>query len=239
MTATIALMTMNTPVRAITGVRSDSPCSTSWTRSVGVAVSAMPVDYPLRPVLNHYDRPVPDALWFTDEPEACELLARDPFALLVGFAIDQQVPVQKAFAGPLALKRRLGTLEPAKLARTDLEAAFREKPAIHRFPGAMATRVRDLAAVVADEYGGDASRIWRESADSDDLRRRLSALPGFGEMKVKAISAVLANRFGVDLARSIAPSHPTLGDVDSPQALLDYQAAKRAHKAAMRAGSNA
>ena len=184
---------------------------------------------------NDYDRRVPDALWFTDEPEACELLARDPFALLVGFAIDQQVPVQKAFAGPLVLERRVGTLDPAKLAGTDLEAAFREKPAIHRFPGAMATRVRDLAAVVADEYGGDASRIWREAADGDDLRRRLSALPGFGEMKVKALSAVLAKRLGVELARPLAPSHPTLGDVDSPQALLDYQAAKRAHKAAMRA----
>jgi len=181
---------------------------------------------------------MPDALWFTDEPEACELIARDPFALLVGFAIDQQVPVQKAFAGPLALKRRVGTLEPTKLAATDLEPAFREKPAIHRFPGAMATRVRDLAAVVADEYGGDASRIWRESADSSDLRRRLAALPGFGEMKVKALSAVLAKRFGVEQARDLAPKHPTLGDVDSPQALADYQAAKRAHKAAMRAAGS-
>ena len=174
-----------------------------------------------------------DALYFTDEPEACELLARDPFALL-GFAIDQQVPVQKAFAGPLTLKRRVGTLDPAKLAATDLEQAFREKPAIHRFPGAMAGRVRELAAVVADEYGGDASRIWREAADSADLRRRLEALPGFGKMKVAGIAAVLARRFGVDQAEPLAPSHPCLGDVDSPQALADYQAAKRAHKAALR-----
>jgi len=177
---------------------------------------------------------VTDALYFTDEPEACELLARDPFALLVGFAIDQQVPVQKAFAGPLTLKRRVGTLDPAKLAATDLEQAFREKPAIHRFPGAMAGRVRELAAVVADEYGGDASRIWREAADSADLRRRLEALPGFGKMKVAGIAAVLARRFGVDQAEPLAPSHPCLGDVDSPQALADYQAAKRAHKAALR-----
>jgi len=176
---------------------------------------------------------VTDALYFTDEPEACELLARDPFALL-GFAIDQQVPVQKAFAGPLTLKRRVGTLDPAKLAATDLEQAFREKPAIHRFPGAMAGRVRELAAVVADEYGGDASRIWREAADSADLRRRLEALPGFGKMKVAGIAAVLARRFGVDQAEPLAPSHPCLGDVDSPQALADYQAAKRAHKAALR-----
>jgi uncharacterized HhH-GPD family protein len=181
---------------------------------------------------------VPDALYFTDEPEACELLARDPFALLVGFAIDQQVPVQKAFAGPLALKRRVGTLEPARLATTDLEPAFREKPAIHRFPGSMAGRVRELAAVVAEDYGGDASRIWREAANTEDLRRRLEALPGFGPMKVTTLASVLAKRYGVEQAWALAPSHPTLGDVDSPQALADYQAAKRAHKAAMRAADN-
>ncbi len=175
------------------------------------------------------------ALYFTDDPEACELLARDPFALLVGFAIDQQVSVQKAFAGPLVLKQRLGTLEPRKLAALDLEPAFREKPAIHRFPGSMAGRVRGLAAVVAEEYGGDASRIWSEAASADDLRRRLAALPGYGPMKVTALGSVLAKRLGVKVAAPLVPSHPTLGDVDSPQALLDYQAAKRAHKAAMRA----
>jgi uncharacterized HhH-GPD family protein len=174
-------------------------------------------------------------LYFTDEPEACELLAEDPFALLVGFAIDQQVSVQKAFAGPLALKRRVGTLEPAALASLDLDDAFREKPAIHRFPGAMAARVRELASVVAEEYGGDASRLWREAADSDDLRRRLSTLPGFGPMKVTSLGAVLAKRFDVAVAAPLVPSHPTLGDVDSPEALADYQAAKREHKARLRA----
>jgi uncharacterized HhH-GPD family protein len=181
---------------------------------------------------------VPDRLYFTDEPEACELIARDPFALLVGFAIDQQVPVQKAFAGPLALKRRVGTLEPRTLARRDLEAAFREKPAIHRFPAAMAARVRELASVVTEEYGGDASRIWRDAADTQDLKRRLGGLPGFGPMKVAAVSAVLARQFGVEAAAELAPSHPTLGDVDSPQALANYQAAKRAHKAALRAAQS-
>ncbi len=178
-----------------------------------------------------------ERLYFTDDPEACELLARDPFALLVGFAIDQQVPVQKAFAGPLALKRRVGTLEPAKLAALDLEEAFRERPAIHRFPGSMAGRVRELAAVVAEEYGGDASRIWRDAADADDLRSRLGALPGFGPMKVTTLASVLAKRFDVEQAAPLVPAHRTLGDVDSPQALLDYQAAKRAHKADMRAAA--
>jgi uncharacterized HhH-GPD family protein len=178
---------------------------------------------------------VPEALYFTDDPKACKLLASDPFALLMGFAIDQQVPVQKAFAGPLVLKQRVGTLAPKKLAELDLGEAFREKPAIHRFPGAMADRVRELAGVVADEYRGDASRIWTEAKDADDLRRRLGSLPGYGPMKITALGSVLAKRFGVKIAKPLVPSYPTLGDVDSPQALLDYQAAKRAHKAEMRA----
>jgi len=178
---------------------------------------------------------VAEALYFTDDPEAAKLLATDPFALLVGLAIDQQVPVQKAFAGPYVLKQRVGTLDPRKLAKLDLEEAFREKPAIHRFPGSMAARVRELAAVVADEYGGDASRIWTEAADADDLRRRIAALPGFGPMKVTALGAILARRMGIAMAEPLAPTYPCLGDVDSPQALLDYQTAKRAHKAEMRA----
>ena len=176
-----------------------------------------------------------ERLYFTDEPEACELIARDPFALLVGFAIDQQVPVQKAFAGPLALKRRVGTLEPRALASLDLDGVFREKPAIHRFPGSMAKRVAELAAVVAEDYGGDASRIWNEAADAEDLRARLAALPGFGPMKVTTLASVLSRRLGVAKAAPLAPDHMTLGDVDSPQALSDYQARKRARKAELRA----
>ena len=175
---------------------------------------------------------MPAALYFTDDPAACELIATDPFALLVGFAIDQQVTVQKAFAGPLELQRRAGTLEPAKLAALDLAPLFAEKPAIHRFPGAMAQRVRDLAKVVAEDYGGDASRIWSEAADAAELKRRIGALPGFGEMKIKSLGAVLANRFGVEIARPLEPNHPTLGIVDSPEALERYQSWKRAYKKA-------
>jgi uncharacterized HhH-GPD family protein len=182
---------------------------------------------------------VPEALWFTDDEEACRLLAEDPFALLVGFALDQQVTVQQAFLGPLRLKQRLGTLEPGAVAAADLEPLFRDKPAIHRFPGSMAGRVRELAATVVDEYGGDAARLWREAADGTDLRKRIGSLPGFGEMKVKSLGAVLANRFDVAVARDLVPSHPTLGDVDSPQALEDYQAAKRAHKAEWTASKSA
>src|SRR5262245_55291546 len=139
----------------------------------------------------------PKALWFTDDPKACALLAEDPFALLVGFAIDQQVPVQKAFAGPYVLKKREGTLDPRKLAKRDLSESFAAKPAIHRFPGSMAKRVQELAAVVTEEYGGDASRIWTEAKDADDLQKRLGALPGFGAMKVYALGSVLGGQLGV------------------------------------------
>ena len=180
----------------------------------------------------------PDRLHFTGQDEADELIARDPLALLIGFALDQQVPLQKAFAGPLELKRRLGTLDPGRIASTDparLEEVFRQKPAIHRFPGSMARRVQELAAVIDDEYGGRAERVWTDAADGDDLRRRISALPGFGQMKVTSLGAVLAKRFGVKAAQDLVPNHPTLGDVDSIEALEDYQAKKKAHKAEMRA----
>jgi uncharacterized HhH-GPD family protein len=182
---------------------------------------------------------VPEALWFTEDEAANRLIADDPFALLVGFALDQQVTVQQAFLGPLRLKERLGTLEPQAVANADLEPLFREKPAIHRFPGSMAERVRDLAATVTEEYGGDASRLWTEADDGADLRRRIAALPGFGEMKVKSLGAVLAKRFGVPVAQELVPAHPTLGDVDSAQALTDYQAAKKAHKAEWLASKSA
>lgn len=183
---------------------------------------------------------MPDRLHFTGNDEADALLAEEPMALLIGFALDQQVPVPTAFAGPLKLKQRIGTLEAGRIAATDpgdLEAAFREKPAIHRFPGTMAARVQDLAAFVEDRYGGRAERVWTEAADGDDLRARIEQLPGFGEMKVNALGSVLAKRFGVAAAQALVPPHPTLGDVDSAEALQTYQAAKRAYKAALKAKS--
>ena len=173
-------------------------------------------------------------LFFSNSDEANALLVDDPFALLVGFALDQQVTVQKAFMGPLVLRERVGTLDAAALAGMDLEPAFRERPAIHRFPGAMAKRVRDLAAHVTERYDGDAARVWTDAATSEQLRANLEALPGFGEMKVKATAAVLAKRLGVAAAEPLVPPHPTLGDVDSPEALASYQAGKRAYKASLR-----
>src|SRR3989442_1038986 len=168
----------------------------------------------------------PDRLHFTGNDDADALIAQEPLALLIGFALDQQVPVQTAFTGPLKLKQRLGTLDARTIATTDparLEALFREKPAIHRFPGSMAQRVQDLAATIADDYGGRAERVWMDARDAHDLEARLRALPGFGDMKVRSLLGVLVKRFGVRPTGidEVAPKHPTLGDVDSPQALAD------------------
>ena len=185
---------------------------------------------------------VPSALYLTESDEANELLARNPLALLIGFALDQQVTVPTAFAGPLKLEPRVGSLDAAAIAAMDpaeLEAAFRERPAIHRFPGSMAKRVQELCAVVADEYGGRAERVWTEAADAADLRKRIGALPGFGAMKITGLGSVLALQFGVAAAQELVPEHPCLGRIDSPEALAEYLAAKRAHKAAMRAATAA
>jgi uncharacterized HhH-GPD family protein len=181
---------------------------------------------------------VPERLYFTGDDAADTLLAKNPLALLIGFALDQQVTVPTAFVGPRKLEQRLGSLDAASIAGmppADLEAAFRQKPAVHRFPGNMARRVQDLCTTIVSEYGGDASRVWTDATDDADLRRRIEALPGFGEMKVKALGSVLAKQYGVKAAQGLVPNHPTLGDVDSPEALERYQAAKREHKAKLRA----
>ena len=181
-----------------------------------------------------------DRLPFTGDDEADRLLVANPLALLIGFALDQQVTVQKAFSGPAELQRRLGHLDAARIAATDpstLDAVFRERPALHRFPGSMAGKVQQLAEAVARDYGNDASRIWTEAVDGPDLERRLLGLPGIGDMKAKSLIAILGKRLGVALPAmdQVMPRHPTLGDVDSPEALATYQAGKRAKKAELRA----
>ena len=183
----------------------------------------------------------PISLPFTGDDEADRLLADEPLALLIGFALDQQVTVQKAFSGPAELKRRLGYLDAARIAAldpSDLDAIFRERPALHRFPGSMAGKVQALCAAIAGEYGNDAERVWSEAIDGRDLEKRLLGLPGIGEMKAKSLIAVLGKRFGIRPSgyEEVAPTWPTLGDVDSAEALATYQAGKRAHKAAMKAG---
>jgi uncharacterized HhH-GPD family protein len=176
---------------------------------------------------------------FTGDDEADRLLAQDPLALLIGFVLDQQVTLQKAFSGPLELKRRIDTLDASAIAGMnpdELEEAFKRRPALHRFPANMARRTRDLAAAIERDYGGDAGRVWLEARDGADLERRLLELPGIGEMKAKTLIAILGKRFGVRPPgwEKVAPKHPTLGDVDSPEALAAYQASKRARKAEIR-----
>ena len=198
----------------------------------------MPVDRRLVAYHPH----VTDRLHFTGDDDADRLLVDQPMALLIGFALDQQVPVQKAFSGPKVLLERLGTLDARQLASIDpakLEAAAKGPPAIHRFPGAMAKRVQELSIYIAQTYDGHAERLWTDASDGRDLQRRIAALPGFGPMKVASLTAVLAKQLGIRPPgiEGVLPEHSTLGDVDSPQALADYQAKKRAHKAAMRAAA--
>ena len=180
---------------------------------------------------------MPAALYFTDSDKANRLIATEPLALLIGFALDQQVTVPTAFSGPLKLTERIGALDATTIAAMDpaeLEMVFRERPAIHRFPGSMARRVQELCAVIADEYGGNAERVWTEAADGADLKKRIGALPGFGAMKITGLGSVLALRFDVQAAQELVPEHPCLGKIDSPEALAEYQAAKRAYKSARR-----
>jgi uncharacterized HhH-GPD family protein len=181
-----------------------------------------------------------DRLPFTGDPEADRLLVSEPLALLIGFVLDQQVTLQKAFSGPLELTRRIGGLDARAIATMEperLAEVFRERPALHRFPGNMARRTQELCAAIADQYDGDAARIWTDAVDGRDLHARLLALPGIGPMKAGTMMAILGKRLGVAPAgwEAFAPSHMTLGDVDSAEMLATYQAGKRAKKAELRA----
>lgn len=217
-------------------------------RTTSVSLMLLPATKrePCRGVASVYHRAMAtpsgraSSLPFTGIDEADRLLADDPLALLIGFALDQQVTVQKAFAGPWELRRRVGHLDAGRIAAMDpseLDRVFRQRPALHRFPGSMAGKVQALAAAIQRDYDGDASRIWREARDGRDLQARLLALPGFGEMKARSVLAILGKQLGVDLPglAGVMPTHPTLGDVDSAEALASYQAGKRAKKAELRA----
>ena len=148
---------------------------------------------------------MPEQLHFTDSEAANRLIATDPMALLLGFALEQQITVQTAFLGPLKILERVGSLDAGALAAADLDAVFRAKPAVHRYPGAMAKRVHELAVWVEDEFGGDAAAVWNGATSAEDLRARIAALPGFGDMKVKSLGSVLAKQFGVGFADGPRP----------------------------------
>jgi uncharacterized HhH-GPD family protein len=173
---------------------------------------------------------------WTENEEANRLLDSDPLALLIGMVLDQQVKMEKAFSGPYELQKRLGGLDAKKIARMDperLDKVFRERPALHRFPGTMARRVQAMTQAVVKDYGGDAGAVWREARDGDDLAERISALPGFGEMKTKILISVLAKKFDVKprgWEKHAAHWH-TVADVDSPETMERARTVKREMKA--------
>lgn len=180
------------------------------------------------------------SITWTGRPEADRLLETDPLALLIGLVLDQQVKMEKAFSGPYELRQRLGHLDAERIAGMDpdrLAAVFRERPALHRFPGSMARRVQQLCQAVAADYGGAADRIWQEVASGEELKKRIGGLPGFGDQKTKITLAVLAKKFGVKpegWERYAADWH-TVADVDSPESMVQAREVKRRMKAEGRA----
>ena len=173
---------------------------------------------------------------YTDNAEANALNESDPLAFLIGLLLDQQIKIEQAFLGPLLLKQRLdGSLDAAAIAdmdEADLVEAFREKPALHRYPANMAMRTQALCAFIASEHGGDAAQIWRGAEDGKDLEARLLALPGFGTGKVGTAIAILGKRLGVAPPgwEERAPNHMTLADVEAFEDILAYREVKRAMK---------
>jgi len=181
-------------------------------------------------------------LFITGDAEAARLLNTDPLALLIGMLLDQQVPMEWAFASPLKLRDRLGgTLDAASIAALrleELQAAFKGPPALHRFPGSMAARTQQLCQHLVDTYGGSAEAVWDDVADGSELFTRLRALPGFGDEKAKIFLAVLAKRFGIRPDGWEDPAAPfsdttrrSVADVDSPAGLAEVRAFKKLKKA--------
>lgn len=181
------------------------------------------------------------ALPVTGDDEADALLEDEPLALVIGMLLDQQVPMEWAFAGPHRLKERLGALDAATIAGMDtekIEAAFKEKPALHRFPGSMARRTQDLCRHLVEHHGGDAARIWNDGAGGTEVLTRLKALPGFGDEKSRIFLALLAKRFGVrppgweDAAAPFSDGeHRSVADIDSGESLEKVRQFKKAMKA--------
>lgn len=183
----------------------------------------------------------------TDDPQADTLLSENPLALLIGMLLDQQVTMEVAFAGPLKIEQRIGTIDAASLASVDANdfvAAFKQSPAIHRFPGSMADRVQTLCRTIESEWGGDAAAIWTEgSPDGKTVLKRLKSLPGFGEQKARIFLALLGKQCGFDgdgWREAAAPygedgTRMSVADIVSPETLAQVREAKRAAKAAAKA----
>ena len=187
------------------------------------------------------------ALHITGDTEADELLSDSPLALLVGMLLDQQVTMETAFAGPLKIRQRTGSLDAETLASADPDAlveVFRTSPAVHRFPGSMAARVQSLCQALVDDWGADAAALWtRDDPDGPEVLRRLKKLPGFGEQKAKIFLALLGKQYGFAGAgwrEASAPygeegSFRSVADIVSPESLAKVREAKKAMKAAAKA----
>jgi uncharacterized HhH-GPD family protein len=178
----------------------------------------------------------------TGDAEADRLLVENPLALLIGMLLDQQVPMEWAFRGPLTLKERLGgSLDAETIAAMDpekIEAVFREKPAMHRYPGSMGKRTHALCSYIADHYGGDAGAIWRAAQSGQEVYRRLRELPGYGEEKAKIFLAILGKRLDEaapgweEAAAPFSDGTPrSVADIDSPETMTRVREFKRAQKA--------
>ena len=178
----------------------------------------------------------------TGNPEADDLLVRDPLALLTGMLLDQQVPMEWAFSAPYKLKERLGgSIDAARIATMpleELEVIFKGPPALHRYPASMAKRAQQLCQHLVEHYGGDAAAVWTGVSTGEELFARLRALPGFGGEKAKIFLALLAKRFGITPPGWEEPAKPfsdathrSVADVDSPDALLEVRAFKQMMKA--------
>ncbi|MGI9120260.1 MAG: HhH-GPD-type base excision DNA repair protein [Acidimicrobiales bacterium] len=183
------------------------------------------------------------SFYITGDPEADGLLAGDPLALVLGMMLDQQVPMEWAFASPAKLARRLGgRLDASQIAAMDpeaVEAAFKEKPSLHRYPGSMARRAQELCRHLVEHYDGEAERLWTDTGTGAEVLDRLLALPGFGDEKARIFLAVLAKRLGVrpsgweEAAAPFSDDAPrSVADVRSPETLQEVRAFKQAKKAA-------
>lgn len=186
-------------------------------------------------------------LHITGDPAADQLLSNDPFALLVGMLLDQQVTMESAFAGPEKIRMRIGSMSPAAIAEYDpagFVEIFKERPSVHRFPGSMASRVQDLAATVQRDWNGDATAIWTQGdPDGEEVLRRLKALPGFGEQKAKIFLALLGKQRGLQAQGWREAADPygqesaflSVADIVDPESLAKVRASKQAAKAAIKA----
>ncbi|MDT7570443.1 MAG: hypothetical protein QOE05_617 [Actinomycetota bacterium] len=180
------------------------------------------------------------------DPDADALLSADPLALLIGMALDQQFPMERAFRGPHVMRERMGAFDAATIAeRSDLKDVFAIPPVVHRFPGSMSARVQELCRHIVDQYDGDAARIWTEAKTGDELLTRLQALPGFGKQKAQIFLALLGKQRGVrpkgwrEAAGAYGEdgSFRSIADVTSPDSLLKVRAYKQSVKAAAKAES--